>query len=71
MEENIEMKEMMNYFYGRMRMALSRDLKGVGTIEIILILCVLIAIVIVFKSQLTALVSDIFDGINSSAKKIY
>lgn len=71
MEENIEMKEMMNYFYGRMRMVLSRDLKGVGTIEIILILCVLIAIVIVFKSQLTALVSDIFDGINSSAKKIY
>lgn len=71
MEENIEMKEMMNYFYGRMRMVLSRDLKGVGTIEIILILCVLIAIVIMFKSQLTALVSDIFDGINSSAKKIY
>lgn len=33
------MKEMMNYFYGRMRMVLSRDLKGVGTIEIILILC--------------------------------
>lgn len=71
MEEITEMKEIMNYFYGRMRMVLSRDLKGVGTIEIILILCVLIAIVIVFKSQLTALVSDIFDGINSSAKKIY
>lgn len=65
------MKYIMNYALNKMRVILQRELKGVGTIEIILILCVLIAMVIVFKSQLTSLISNIFNSINTSAKKIY
>lgn len=65
------MKYIMDYVFNKVRMVLQRELKGVGTIEIILILCVLIAMVIVFKSQLTSLISNIFNSINTSAKKIY
>lgn len=36
---------------------------GIGTVEIILILVVLIGLVILFKDQLTALVGDIFEKI--------
>ena len=65
------MKYIMDYVFNKVRMVLQRELKGVGTIEIILILCVLIAMVIVFKSQLTSLISNIFNSINTYAKKIY
>lgn len=44
---------------------------GVGVVEIILILVVLIGLVIVFKSQLTTLVDNIFSKINANAGKIY
>ena len=44
---------------------------GVGVVEIILILVVLIGLVMVFKSQLTALVDNIFSKINANAGKIY
>ena len=43
---------------------------GVGTVELILILVVLIGLVIIFKSQITDLVESIFDTINSQAGKI-
>ena len=44
--------------------------KGMGTVEIILIIVVLIGLVIIFKSQITALVESIFDKITSQAKKV-
>jgi hypothetical protein len=44
---------------------------GMSTVEIILILVVLIALVIIFKSQITALVNNIFQSINKSASTIY
>lgn len=44
---------------------------GMSTVEIILILVVLIALVIIFKSQITTLVTNIFASIHSSASKIY
>ncbi len=43
---------------------------GVGVVEIILILVVLIGLVIVFKSQLTSLVTNIFSKITSDSNKI-
>ena len=43
---------------------------GMGTVEIILILVVLIGLVIIFKEQLNDLVNDIFDKITKQAKKI-
>ncbi|MDO5410915.1 MAG: Flp1 family type IVb pilin [Lachnospiraceae bacterium] len=44
---------------------------GVGVVEIILILVVLIALVVIFKSQLNTLVNNIFSSINKQAKGIY
>lgn len=47
------------------------DESGMGAVEIILIICVLIAIVLIFKKQITDLVNDIWNSINKEAKKIY
>lgn len=43
---------------------------GIGTVEIILILVVLIGLVIIFKSQLTGLVNNIFSKIVSQSSSI-
>lgn len=43
---------------------------GIGVVEIILILVVLIGLVLIFKSQITSLVNDIFDKIESEAGKV-
>lgn len=44
---------------------------GVGVVEIILILVVLIGLVLIFKNQLRALVNDIFVQIQSQSAGIY
>ncbi len=43
---------------------------GVGTVEIILILVVLIGLVLIFKKQLTSIVNDIFDKIAKQSKTV-
>lgn len=47
-----------------------REEDGMGTVEIILIIVVLIGLVIIFKEQLNDLVNEIFDKITKQAKKI-
>ena len=47
-----------------------RDESGVGVVEVILILVVLIGLVIIFKNQLTALVNRIFSKITSQSNTI-
>ncbi len=44
---------------------------GIGTVEMILILVVLISLVIIFKDQLTQLVNDIFSQITTKSSSIY
>ena len=44
--------------------------KGIGVVEVILILVVLIGLVIIFKSQLTEIVNSIFDKIVSGSSGI-
>ncbi len=43
---------------------------GIGTVEIILIIVVLIGLVIIFKNQLTSLVNNIFKKIISQSSSI-
>ena len=50
---------------------LMEEEQGVGVIELVLILVVLIGLVIVFKKNNNQLLSDIFKQINSSSKKVY
>ena len=48
-----------------------KDESGMGVVEVILIIVVLIAMVIIFKEQITKLVNNIWKSINDGAKKIY
>ncbi len=43
---------------------------GMGTVEIILIIVVLIGLVVIFKKQITSIVNTIMKKISSSAKSI-
>ena len=47
-----------------------RSQKGIGVVETILILVVLIALVVIFKSELTTLVTDIFKNISSGVNEV-
>ncbi|MCQ2541910.1 MAG: hypothetical protein MJ112_06405 [Lachnospiraceae bacterium] len=43
---------------------------GMGTVEIILIIVVLVGLVIIFKSQITDIVNTLFDGITNKTAQI-
>ena len=45
--------------------------EGVGTIEIVLLIVVLIGLVIIFKTQITKLLENIFKEIESQSKEVY
>ncbi len=47
-----------------------REEEGMGTVEIILIIVVLIGLVIIFKKQLTDIVNNIFSKIVSQSNSI-
>lgn len=47
-----------------------REEDGMGTVEVILIIVVLIGLVIIFKSQLTQIVNNIFSKISSQSNSI-
>ena len=57
------------YILSRVREKL-REEDGIGVVEVILILVVLIGLVIIFKSQLTSLVQNIFQKIVSESSGI-
>lgn len=46
------------------------DEEGMGTVEIILIIVVLVGLVIIFKRQITSLVNDIFDSMTEKTETI-
>lgn len=46
------------------------DDRGIGTVELILILVVLIALVLIFKEQMTTLVNNIFKTITTESGKV-
>ncbi len=47
-----------------------RDESGMGTVEVILIIVVLVGLVIVFKQQTNGLVQNIFESIRKGAKDV-
>lgn len=44
---------------------------GMGVVEIVLIMVVLIAMVVVFKEQITELVNNAWNSINRDSKSIF
>ena len=57
-----QMREVMDFL---------QEEEGVGVIEVVLILVVMIGLVIVFKGQINKLLEDIFKQINSQSKEVY
>ena len=51
--------------------AFMEDDSGVGVIEVVLILVVLIGLVIIFKTQITKLLEKIFKEIEIQSKEVY
>lgn len=47
-----------------------KEEEGIGVVEVILILVVLIGLVIIFKKQLTTIVNNIFNTITKQTGKI-
>ena len=47
-----------------------REEEGMGTVEIILIIVVLIGLVIIFKNQLRSLVESVFEKISSDSNTV-
>ena len=50
---------------------INKEENAVGVVEVILILVVLIALVVIFRDELTALVNSIFGSIADKAESIY
>lgn len=47
-----------------------KDQRGMGVVEVILIIVVLIGLVIIFKTQITEVVNDIFEKIVSQSSSV-
>ena len=47
-----------------------KDNRGVGVIEVVLILVILIGLVLIFKDQITSIVSNALSSISGDAGKI-
>lgn len=60
---------MMISLFGRFRNILEEE-DGIGVVEVILILLVLVGLVIIFKDQIVSLAKSIFSSINSQVNTI-
>ena len=49
---------------------ISEDNRGVGVVEVVLILVILIGLVLVFKSEIETLVGTVFDAISGKTNSI-
>lgn len=47
-----------------------KDNSGIGVVELVLILVILIALVVIFKSQISRIVTDAFSSISNNAQTI-
>ncbi len=47
-----------------------KEENGMGTVEVILIIVVLVALVVIFKSQITKIVNSLFEKITEQTDKL-
>ena len=55
---------------GRMK-RLWKDRRGAGVVEVLLILVVILALVMIFRTQLIALITRILESVNAKAGALY
>ena len=61
------------YLFGKVKdffTSASEDDRGIGVVEVILILVVLIGLVVIFRDQLTTIVNGIFERIADDANTL-
>lgn len=70
-------RDVKNYYIGNKEVRVMSQLErfykeetGMGVVEVVLIIVVLVGLVVIFNEEITDLVSKIFKSINKSAKKI-
>jgi hypothetical protein len=63
----MRMKERIKRFYWS---ATTKQLEGVGVIEVILILVVIIGLVLIFREQIGQIIDDAFNSINGDTTGI-
>ena len=61
---------MIERFFDPIKNGLNRRLSGIGVVEVILILLVLVGLVIIFKDQITSLAKSIFSSIGSQVNQL-
>jgi Sec-independent protein translocase protein TatA len=61
------MKERLKRLYWRMT---TMSLDGIGIIEIILILVIIIGLVLIFRTQISAIIQNAFNSINGHSGEI-
>lgn len=59
-----DMKERMKRFYWKVTL---KQFEGVGVIEVILILVIIIGLVLIFRNEIGAIINKAFGSINSDA----
>jgi Flp pilus assembly pilin Flp len=64
------LKQKLSFQILKMKQNLCAGLSGVGVVEVILILVVIIGLILIFKSQLTTIVNSLFKSIKSDIKTI-
>ena len=70
------MRNILCSLYGRyVRMkgnlsGLTADDRGMGTVEVVLIIVVLVGLVIIFKDQITEIVNSIFESISENVSTV-
>lgn len=55
------MQELKNYL---------QDEEGMGTVEVILIIVVLVGLVLIFKKQITTIINELFDSIVTKSAEV-
>ena len=50
--------------------AFFKDEEGMGTVEVILIIVVLVGLVLIFKNQITSIVNSLFDSITNKSNEV-
>ena len=67
------MTNLLNEFLFKTKNTLSgmiQDDRGMGTVEVVLIIVVLVGLVIIFKDQITEIVNSIFESISENVSTV-
>lgn len=65
MEEELNEEELT-----KNQVSLKKDNRGIGVVEIVLILVVLIALIIIFKDKIMEIINNAFESITSGAESL-